>query len=848
MYNPTNALVLSGLFIATNTLHADSILVPAGGNIQAAINIMSDGDTIQLEVGTYQPASTLDTNGKALTILGVAGNQGQPLSIIDGQDAIRIMVVNSGEGQSTVLENLVFINGNATNGSDPLNAVGAAIYCDASPTIRNCRFTANQSNTGALAITGDGAPVVTGCTFTNNVGLFCSAIAFPLGADADPLVPVTIQGCSFTGNETTLLATNTGTVAFNDFGKQLQLKDCTFSDNIGETTVFAANDVVIEDCTFNNSCVTAVSWSGGTVVVRDSELIGTETRRGLIATPFGPGGDFVRIEGSTFRGFGGHALGLEESSADGSITDSDFRDNRFGLTAVTLPTNRTWTVTNCFFTGNLTALGTDGGAISGSNITFEGCGFADNGARSGSAVLGTNLTFTDCFIDENGVGDGGGVINATGRLVMTSCQISNNGSSGTGCGVLLTDTFDSTSTITDCLFFRNFAPSGGGMACFNATVDFIECTFDRNQSSLTTNEESGTGGGGIVCQEGTNATFTDCTFTDNQAGYAGGGVTCRTSNATFNGCTFDGNISSGFGGGMLIFVSSTLSVADCTFTGNVANEEINLGSGGAFYMANSIADFDDVIFTDNIAREGGGMGIWGGSDASFNDCTFARNTCRTVGGAAWAGGNSIFPPGEVDFSGCTFDENESTDLWGGALRLRDFDASVVNCVFSNNRSARYGGAMWCSGTREVTDCTFTGNTASEAGGGIYFSQSDNSPTQVIGCDFFGNDSPLGGGIFINTSAEVELQSTRVCGNTIDQIAGDPYTDLGGNTINDEPQCGCLPGDTDCNLVVDGSDLSVVLGNWGPCTSANCVADLDGNGTVDGADLSILLGNWGPYDG
>ncbi|MCH2141323.1 MAG: hypothetical protein MK100_09890, partial [Phycisphaerales bacterium] len=48
-------------------------------------------------------------------------------------------------------------------------------------------------------------------------------------------------------------------------------------------------------------------------------------------------------------------------------------------------------------------------------------------------------------------------------------------------------------------------------------------------------------------------------------------------------------------------------------------------------------------------------------------------------------------------------------------------------------------------------------------------------------------------------------------------------------------------DFNCDWVVDGQDLSYVLGSWG--TSSNAI-DLDGNCTIDGGDLAIVLGSWG----
>ena len=57
-----------------------------------------------------------------------------------------------------------------------------------------------------------------------------------------------------------------------------------------------------------------------------------------------------------------------------------------------------------------------------------------------------------------------------------------------------------------------------------------------------------------------------------------------------------------------------------------------------------------------------------------------------------------------------------------------------------------------------------------------------------------------------------------------------------------PEVSC-PGDLDGNGVVDGGDLGLLLGSWGPCPRP-CPADLDQNGVVDGGDLGLMLGAWG----
>jgi len=51
-----------------------------------------------------------------------------------------------------------------------------------------------------------------------------------------------------------------------------------------------------------------------------------------------------------------------------------------------------------------------------------------------------------------------------------------------------------------------------------------------------------------------------------------------------------------------------------------------------------------------------------------------------------------------------------------------------------------------------------------------------------------------------------------------------------------------PCDFNGDGVVDGADLAVLLGAWGPCKG--CPEDLTGDGVVNGADLAVLLAKWG----
>jgi len=57
-----------------------------------------------------------------------------------------------------------------------------------------------------------------------------------------------------------------------------------------------------------------------------------------------------------------------------------------------------------------------------------------------------------------------------------------------------------------------------------------------------------------------------------------------------------------------------------------------------------------------------------------------------------------------------------------------------------------------------------------------------------------------------------------------------------------PQAAACRGDLNGDRLVDGVDLAVLLGAWGP--AAGSPADLNGDGAVSGADLALLFAAWG----
>jgi hypothetical protein len=238
----------------------------------------------------------------------------------------------------------------------------------------------------------------------------------------------------------------------------------------------------------------------------------------------------------------------------------------------------------------------------------------------------------------------------------------------------------------------------------------------------------------------------------------------------------------------------------------------------------------------------------------------------------------------------------STFLVGGGIFGQNSAASVRNCFVVNNRSGFGGGAYFLNCTGEVTNCVFGGNTASSDGGGFQASQCNmtitdvlvennnckargggmhlaqghltlnrvtvrnNTSSSLIGgiswyavgsssaqlmldtCTITGNTALVTeGGIGVAETAvlpvSLSLHDTTVCDNLPRPNITGRWWNLGGNFI-----CDCT-GDVDLDGMVNGSDLSAVLSNWGPCTGI-CRYDLNDDGIVNGGDLSKVLSNWG----
>ena len=174
------AVSLVTFFLLAASAQAAVLNVPRQyPTIEAAISASQDGDVIEIAAGTYAPSATLSTGGKAITIRGAVGADGSPLTVVDGQNARRVIQCDTNEGANTRFENLVITRGTASNG-------GGMYLSYSSPTVTNCSFESNSATStygrGGGMYLFNSSPTLTNCSFESNSATISGGGMYSLNA------------------------------------------------------------------------------------------------------------------------------------------------------------------------------------------------------------------------------------------------------------------------------------------------------------------------------------------------------------------------------------------------------------------------------------------------------------------------------------------------------------------------------------------------------------------------------------------------------------------------------------------------------------------------------------------
>ena len=227
----------------------------------------------------------------------------------------------------------------------------------------------------------------------------------------------------------------------------------------------------------------------------------------------------------------------------------------------------------------------------------------------------------------------------------------------------------------------------------------------------------GASGGGIVTAGGP-LTVTACAFVDNAAPY-GGAIDARSDTTITNSTFFSNTSNSDSAGGGVIINSATLSVTNCTFSGNTS-----YNTGGVIYAYGGTTTLTNCTLTKNSARYGGAI-FQSGAVALKN--TIISGNSASTGPDCFGEVNSLGNVVISNLNGATVDGDTSTLIvadaklaplgyYGGPLMTIPLlsGSPAINPASSNSAPANDARGAYRTGTADIG--AFEANGVTSTGG------------------------------------------------------------------------------------------------------------------------------------
>jgi predicted outer membrane repeat protein len=325
----------------------------------------------------------------------------------------------------------------------------------------------------------------------------------------------------------------------------------------------------------------------------------------------------------------------------------------------------------------------------------------------------------------------------------------------------------------------NNAINGAIDAQGDTTVTNVK--FNDNQRSKSTED-----GGAIRISNGT-LTVNDCEFNNNSANDGGGAIaTDKDSYLVVNSSTFNSNYANE--GGAIYFNYGTGELHNCTFESNYTRDDTNFSTGGALYVGTNLTvTIDGSYFASNSASQGGAIVNYGGS-LEISNTTLEKNTAA-YGGAIYTYG---FKNSNINIIDSEILNNTST-YYAGGIYSYTANTSISNSIISDNSTGYDGGAgYFYVGTFALSNSTISNNSAERYGGG-----------------------------FSNYVATNVTNNSLVANNTAGK-AGDDIYGWGAYTIENSPNGTSL---NSCGDAIDGYYYDNADARWNADGEATNVAEI-----------------------
>ena len=260
---------------------------------------------------------------------------------------------------------------------------------------------------------------------------------------------------------------------------------------------------------------------------------------------------------------------------------------------------------------------------------------------------------------------------------------------------------------------------------------------------------------------------------------------------------------------------------------------------------------------------------WYSSTSAPADCNMGGKTTMEIKSAGEEGGDQLYRKSYLRFDLGDIDVSKLSDV---ALELTTATASLGQTFKVYGLNDGHAGENWEEGTSDgflnvVTDTDPSNDnwiTWNNAPGNAAGSDADPEETTFLGTfggDLNGRKVGISGTDLVDflkadTDGLVTLIISRETHNPVYTSASDYFASSENNPIlcpalllemNETPK---IAGDANNDGKVDGSDVTILAGNWqagvgapNPDTVTWEMGDFNGDGQVDGSDVTILAGNW-----
>lgn len=216
-----------GVSIPGNTVFSDPLEDGSSAHpfddLYKAVDVAVNGDTVLVlpsdVIGYYALSSSLDLDGKAITVVSSGGPQ---VTALDGSGipGVSGVLINSGESSTTVFEGLTLQN--FDRGSSSGSGGGGMFVSGASPTIRDCVFENNHAYVGGGLYLNNSSARIEGCSFVENSVIHQGAGVFSNSGSQD------FESCTFDSNQASFGA---GALFRTNSADIVEFDNCLFIDN-----------------------------------------------------------------------------------------------------------------------------------------------------------------------------------------------------------------------------------------------------------------------------------------------------------------------------------------------------------------------------------------------------------------------------------------------------------------------------------------------------------------------------------------------------------------------------------------------------------------------------------------